>query len=76
MAIGDGTGSQIVELYKKYLFTGKFGIVFTWAFFVVMGVVFLANLAAYVAGGNEALARDLASPPHGEPSCSTFWRRR
>ncbi|MDX9899452.1 MAG: aromatic amino acid transport family protein [Spirochaetia bacterium] len=62
LAIGDGTGSQIVELYKKYLFTGKFGIVFTWAFFVVMGVVFLANLAAYVAGGNEALAQGLGIP--------------
>ncbi|MBU1078917.1 MAG: amino acid permease [Spirochaetes bacterium] len=62
LAAGDGTGSQIVELYRKYLFTGKFGTAFTWAFFAVMGVVFLANLAAYVAGGDEVLAQSLGLP--------------
>jgi amino acid permease len=66
LAAGHGTGSQIVELYEKYLFTGKLGGVFTWAFFIVMVVVFLANLAAYVAGGNEVLAQALGlSPPWG-----------
>jgi amino acid permease len=66
LAAGHGTGSQIVELYKRYLFTGKWGGVFTWAFFILMGVVFLANLAAYVAGGNEVLAQTLGlSPPWG-----------
>jgi len=66
LAAGHGTGSQIVELYKKYLFTGKLGGVFTWVFFMVMVVVFLANLAAYVAGGNEVLAQALGlSPPRG-----------
>lgn len=62
LAAGDGTGSQIVELYRKYLFTGRLGAFFTWVFFVVMGVVFLANLAAYVAGSNEALAQGLGIP--------------
>lgn len=66
LSAGDGTGSQIVELYRKYLFTGRFGLVFTWLFFIVMGIVFLANLAAYVAGGNEVLAQGLGlSPPWG-----------
>jgi amino acid permease len=63
LSAGDGSGSQIVELYRKYLFTGRFGALFTWLFFLVMGVVFLANLAAYVAGGNEVLAQGLGLPP-------------
>jgi amino acid permease len=62
VAAGDGTGSQIVELYRKYLFTGRFGVAFTWILFVVMGIVFLASLAAYVAGGNEVLAQGLGIP--------------
>jgi amino acid permease len=62
LSAGDGTGSLIVELFRKYLFTGKGGAAFTWVFFVVMGIVFLANLAAYVAGGNEVLAQSLGLP--------------
>jgi amino acid permease len=62
LSAGDGTGSQIVELYRKYLFTGRGGTFFTWLFFIVMGVVFLANLAAYIAGGNEVLAQSLGLP--------------
>jgi len=62
LAAGDGTGKQIVELYRTYLFTGRWGSAFTWAFFIVMGVVFLANLAAYVAGGNEVLSQALGLP--------------
>ena len=62
LCAGDGTGSQIIELYRKYLFTGKGGAAFTWLFFIAMGVMFLANLAAYVAGGNEVLAQALGIP--------------
>ncbi len=66
LATGDGSGNQIVELFKKYLFTGKFGPAFTWAFFAIMGIVFLTNLAAYVAGGNAVLAQALGlQPPWG-----------
>lgn len=63
LAAGDAGGSQIVELFRKYLFTGRHGAIFTWIFFVVMGVVFLANLAAYVAGSSEVLAQSLGLPP-------------
>lgn len=59
LSAGDGTGSQIVELYRKYLFTGKGGKALTWVFFAIMGIIFLANLAAYVAGGNEVLSQSL-----------------
>ncbi len=63
LAAGDGSGRQIVELFGEYLFTGKGGKVFTWIFFGVMGVVFVANLAAYVSGGSEILAAlGLAEP--------------
>jgi amino acid permease len=62
LCAGDGSGSQIVELYRKYLFTGKGGGAFTWVFFGAMGLMFLANLAAYVAGGNETLAQALGVP--------------
>jgi amino acid permease len=65
LAAGDGSGKQIVELFGKYLFTGKRGKAFTWVFFVVMGVVFLANLAAYVSGGSEVLASLGVAEPWG-----------
>jgi amino acid permease len=63
LAAGDGSGRQIVELFREYLFTGKGGRALTWLFFGVMGVVFIANLAAYVSGGSEILAAlGLAKP--------------
>ncbi len=63
LAAGDGSGRQIVELFREYLFTGKGGKALTWVFFGVMGVVFVANLAAYVSGGSEILAAlGLAEP--------------
>lgn len=63
LAAGDGSGRQIVELFREYLFTGKGGRILTWVFFGVMGVVFVANLAAYIAGGSEILAAlGLAEP--------------
>ena len=63
LAAGDGSGRQIVELFREYLFTGKGGKALTWIFFGVMGVVFVANLAAYISGGSEILAAlGLAEP--------------
>jgi len=65
LAAGDGSGRQIVELFGEYLFTGKGGKAFTWVFFGVMGVVFVANLAAYVSGGSEILAALGLTEPWG-----------
>lgn len=56
LAAGDGSGSQIIELMNRYLLTGKVGKSLTWVLFVLMGLAFLANLAAYVAGGREVFA--------------------
>lgn len=65
LAAGDGSGRQVVELFGVYLFTGKRGKALTWVFFVVMGIVFLANLAAYVSGGSEVLESLGVSEPWG-----------
>ncbi|MCK7472036.1 MAG: hypothetical protein MZU95_15750 [Desulfomicrobium escambiense] len=55
-----------MEPFGEYLFTGKGGKAFTWVFFGVMGVVFVANLAAYVSGGSEILAAlERCSEPWG-----------
>jgi amino acid permease len=56
LTAADGGRLQIIELFRKHLFKGKIGAGLTWFFFVVLGVVFLANLAAYVSGGGEVLA--------------------
>lgn len=56
LSAGDGSGRQIIELLDRYLFTGKGGKAFTWIMFMLMGSAFLANLAAYVAGGREVFA--------------------
>ncbi len=61
LCAGDGNGNQILELFRKYLFTGRAGGVLTWAFFILMAVAFFTNLAAYVAGGGEVLASLCAS---------------
>ncbi len=62
LAAGDGRGSQIVELFDRYLFTGKRGPLLTWIFFVIMGIVFLTNLTAYVSGGGEVLSAGAGVP--------------
>jgi amino acid permease len=56
LCAGEGSGKQILELFKKYLFTGRSGGILTWFFFILMAIAFFTNLAAYVAGGGEVLA--------------------
>jgi len=65
VSAGEESGKQIVELFRKYLFTGRTGAALTWFFFGIMGIIFLANLAAYVAGGGEVLASSGLSAPWG-----------
>lgn len=55
-AAGAGGGLQVLELLRKYLFTGRYGTALTWLFFALVGTSLLTNLAAYVAGGGEVLA--------------------
>jgi amino acid permease len=62
MTMWDSTTNQIVEYFGKYLFRGRGGSIFTWIFFVLILLAFIANLSAYIAGGGEIL-RDLLSVP-------------
>ena len=65
LTAADGGKLQIIELFRKHLFKGKLGAGLTWFFFVVLGIVFLANLAAYVSGGGEVLANVGLPAPWG-----------
>ena len=56
LTIASGHGSQVVEVFKKFLFRGKRGNVFIIALFILTAIVLTTNLAAYVAGGAEVLA--------------------
>lgn len=55
MIIGSGRDAQIVTMFKKFLFKGKFARALTAVFFALTVVVLIANLAAYIAGGAEIL---------------------
>jgi amino acid permease len=55
LTIGSGQGSQVVSIFKKYLFRGKYGNIFIIGLFVLTALVLITNLAAYVAGGAEVL---------------------
>ncbi len=62
MMLRDSSTGQVIELFGKYLFRMRGGAVFTWVFFVLILMAFLANLSAYLAGGGEIL-RDLLAIP-------------
>ncbi len=47
----ESSSSQLVELFGKFLFRGKGGVVFTWIFFVLIILAFYANLSAYLPAG-------------------------
>ncbi len=48
-------GVQIIEILRRYLFTGKGREALTWGFFILMFLVLLANLAAYIVGAGEII---------------------
>lgn len=55
ITIGSGEGTQIVSVFKKYLFRGKHGNIFIIGLFILTALVLTTNLAAYIAGGSEIL---------------------
>lgn len=55
ITIGSGQGSQIISVFRTYLFRGPQGNKFVMALFVLTALVLITNLAAYVAGGAEVL---------------------
>lgn len=62
LTISSKDGSQIVSVFKKYLFRGKHGNIFIMGLFVLTALVLITNLAAYVAGGAEVLT-SVGVPP-------------
>jgi amino acid permease len=52
-----GRDLQIVELMRLYVLRGRLGQWLLWTVFALLSVAFLANLAAYVSGAGEIVAR-------------------
>ncbi len=53
LTIGSGKGTQVISVFRTYLFRGKRGNVFVIGLFVLTTLVLITNLAAYIAGGAE-----------------------
>ncbi len=58
-----GDGAQIVSAFSRFLFRGKAKLLLTVAFFVLMAIVLVTNLAAYIAGASEVLTGFLPLAP-------------
>ena len=58
-----GDGSQIVSVFSRFLFRGRFKKLLTAVFFVLMAVVLCSNLAAYIAGAEEIIMEMLPVSP-------------
>ncbi len=56
LVVKSGGGSQIIEVFSRYLFRGKYKKLLTLAFFVIMALVLLTNLAAYISGAAEIIS--------------------
>ena len=50
-----GSRADILDIFDKYLFKGRAGRVFRFAFFVLLVVVLVANLAAYISGAAQII---------------------
>jgi len=58
-----GEGAQIVSAFSRFLFRGKAKIPLTVAFFALMAVILVTNLAAYVAGAADVIVGILPAVP-------------
>jgi amino acid permease len=58
----DGQSAQMVELFDKYLFRGRFGRPLMWTIFTLIVLAFIASLSAYIAGGGRIIAELLGVP--------------
>jgi len=62
VATGSGDNPQVVEIFSRYLFRGRWKAPLTWAFFGIICLVFFATLAGYIAGAGEILSSLLGIP--------------
>ena len=63
LSMKSGQDGQIISVFSKYLFTGKRKLVYTMAFFVIMLLVLVTNLAAYIEGAQEIISPLLGLSP-------------
>lgn len=62
LVLKSGVGSQIIQVFSRFLFQGKLKNVLTLGFFVIMSLVMFTNLAAYISGAAEILTAYLPIP--------------
>lgn len=62
LCVGEGGSVQVVEIFRKYLFKGRFEKIWVWLFFALLVLVFLVSQAAYIVGAGEILV-DLTGWP-------------
>lgn len=53
---------QIVELFRKHLFKGRFENLLAWLFFALLLVILFSSMAAYIVGAGEILVNLLGLP--------------
>jgi amino acid permease len=62
MMMRDDKRDQVVELLNEYLFRGRFGLFFTWAFFGLCVLAFFGTLTVYLVGSGEIFRDTLHLP--------------
>lgn len=62
LSMKSGENPQIISVFSKYLFQGRFQKPLTIGFFVIMTLVLFTNLAAYISGAAEILTPMLGLP--------------
>lgn len=62
MCAGEDETNQIVELFRKYLFRGRYGDLLAWLFFGLLLLILASSLAAYIVGAGEILVNLLGLP--------------
>ena len=63
MVMRDVEGTQLVEIFRKYLFGQKHGALFTWIFFGLVVLNFYALLTAFIVGSGDLLINLVGIPP-------------
>ncbi|NLA11715.1 MAG: hypothetical protein GX883_06290, partial [Firmicutes bacterium] len=55
LCTGEEQGVQVVELFRKYLFRGRFEKLWVWLFFSLLTLILISSQAAYIVGAGEIL---------------------
>jgi amino acid permease len=69
----DGESAQIIELFNKYMFRGKYTRFILWFLFAVIVLSFIASLSAFIAGGGENLNNLFPSMPLWAGHCIVYF---